>query len=171
MPQVTYGGRAGNVYIVGLDGLLKSLNRAPAEMNKEIRVAAREIAKPLADDIKKAAANVSPGSPAQASLAAISVQARSDRVVTIKGGGSRVLRRTKKVVRGGKTRTVRRSVPLVASKVFFGSEFGSSLKQFPPHAGTEGYYFWPTIREKMPEIVEKYMDALDRVISKWAAGG
>lgn len=172
MAQVSYGGRAGDVYIIGLDGLLKALNRAPREMNKEIRVAAREIAKPMAADIKKAAGAVSPGSPAQASMAAISVQARSDRVVTIRGGGSRVLRTTKKItLKGGGTKTVRRSTPLVAGKVFFGTEFGSKLPQFPPHAGKQGYYFWPTIREKMPTVVKEYMQALERVLEKWAAGG
>lgn len=180
MAQVRVGGRAGDAYIIGLDGLLKSLSRAPKEMNKEIRQAARQVAKPLAQDIKQAAANVSPGSSRQASMAAISVQARSDRVVTIRGGGSRVLRTTQTWVDNTPTgsgqprtrvRTRRRNKPLTASQVFFGTEFGSKLPQFPPHAGKQGYYFWPTIRREMDTIVDKYMDALERVLERWAYNG
>lgn len=164
-------GRAGSVYIEGLDSLLKDLSKAPRELNNEIRKEARGIAKTLATDIKDAAKEVTPGSAAQASLAAVSVQGRSDRVVYVKGGGSRVLRTTKKVPKpGGKgTRTVRRSKPLLASQIFFGSEFGSKLPQFPPHAGKQGYYFWPTIRKKNDWVVSQYLDALEKVLRSFGA--
>lgn len=170
MPSVSLTGRAGGVYIEGLDSLLKDLSKAPKELNAEIRKEARVIGKELAKDIKEAAGGVSPGSPAQASLAAVSVQARSDRIVYVRGGGSRVLRTTKKVtLKGGATKVVKRSRPLQASQVFFGSEFGSSLPQFPPHAGKQGYYFWPTIREKSDWVVRQYLDALEKVLRSFGA--
>lgn len=163
-------GRAGFVRVTGVEGLLKALNQTTKEVNIEVRKAGRVIAQETAKDIKDAAKRVSPGSPAQASLAAISVQGRSDRVVYISGGGSRVLRTTKKVAgKGGTVRTVKRSTPLVASKVFFGSEFGSSLPQFPPHAGKKGYYFWPTIRRDQDKITKKYLEAVASVLRKWAS--
>lgn len=180
MAQVTMSGRSGDVSLVGLDGLLKALNRAPKDMNSEIRKAARAIGQPLAREIKNAAGSVSPGSQAQARMAAISVQARSDRVVTIKGGGSRVLRTRQTWVDNSpsasgsprsRVRSRTRKRPLTASDVFFGTEFGSNLPQFPPHAGRKGYYFWPTIRKNMDKVVNEYLDALERVLQKWAAGG
>jgi len=165
-------GRAGFVRITGVDGVIKALNQSSREVNVEVRKAGRSIAKEVAKDIKDAAKGVSPGSPAQASLAAISVQGRSDRVVYISGGGSRVLRTTKKVYRkDGSVRTVKRSTPLVASKVFFGSEFGSSLPQFPPHRGKEGYYFWPTLRRDADKITQKYLEAVASVLRKWGRLG
>lgn len=161
-------GRAGQVRITGLDGVIKALKETPPGVNKELRKAGRSIANEVAKDIKAAAKNVSPGSPAQASLAAISVQGRSDRMVYISGGGSRILRTTKKVPKaGGGTRTVKRSRPLTAAQVFFGTEFGSKLPQFPPHAGKEGYYFWPTLRRDEKKILEKYLEAVSVVLRRW----
>jgi hypothetical protein len=48
-----------------------------------------------------------------------------------------------------------------------GAEFGSSkFKQFKPWLGSgedAGYFLWPTIRDKTPEVVEMYADAIDRI--------
>lgn len=46
-----------------------------------------------------------------------------------------------------------------------GQEFGSvRFGQFPPHAGKEGHFFYPTVREEVPRLAESYLDALDRAM-------
>ena len=163
-------GRAGDAYILGMDGLLKSLNRASADVNKEIRKRSRAIAQEEARNIKDAAKSAP--NPRQASLAAISVQGRSDRAIYISGGGSRVLRTTKTMtLTGGATKKYKRSRPLKAAEVFFGSEFGSKLPQFPPHAGKQGYWFWPTLRRDWDKVVAKYMDSIEAALRNFGANG
>ena len=49
-----------------------------------------------------------------------------------------------------------------------GSEFGSiHHHQFPPWQGNgegAGYYLWPTIREKTPELVDLYADGVMKLL-------
>lgn len=51
-----------------------------------------------------------------------------------------------------------------------GAEFGSHVyKQFPTWRGNSigaGYFLWPTIRERMDEVVEYYGEELDKITRK-----
>lgn len=53
-----------------------------------------------------------------------------------------------------------------------GHEFGGgarpTTRQFPPHLGREGYFFWPTIREETADIAERYGELLERALRERA---
>lgn len=56
-----------------------------------------------------------------------------------------------------------------------GLEFGSNrFKQFPtrtpaaPGKGNLGYFIHPTLRRIQPELVRQWLEAMDRVMKKWA---
>lgn len=161
MSVAGFKGRAGHVRIEGLDGLLKSFNRLGPELNREIRAAAKTVAKEIAADIV-AAADTS-----QQQLAARSVRAQLDRVPAISAGGSVQLRKTQRRKNG---KTVDRRTALTGSQIFFGAEFGGqkrpTTRQFPPHRGRQGYFFWPTIRENHDMRVAQYLEALKTVLSR-----
>lgn len=161
MSGVSLSGRAGHVRVEGLDGLLKSFNRLGPELNKEIRQAAKDVAKAVANDIKAAATTP------QQKLAARTVRPQLDRVPSISAGGSVVLRKTRKLASGEKRD---RTFPLTGSDIFFGAEFGGQARpttmQFPKHLGRTGYFFWPTIRNTHDQRVGEYLDALKTVLGR-----
>jgi hypothetical protein len=71
------------------------------------------------------------------------------------------------------SRTAARAQVLLGSgriRFAFGAEFGSSrFKQFPAWRGNgtdAGYFLYPTIRDEIPEIVETYGDAIERITAK-----
>jgi hypothetical protein len=53
-----------------------------------------------------------------------------------------------------------------------GYEFGSiKFRQFPPASprlgmGSEGYFFYPTIRAAVPRVIDAYAQALERFIAR-----
>jgi hypothetical protein len=79
--------------------------------------------------------------------------------------------------------TVRAVASQTSSAILYGStakraawmvgyEFGSiKYKQFPPSSprlggGSAGYFFYPTIRAAVPQIVDAYADALDKFMGR-----
>lgn len=50
-----------------------------------------------------------------------------------------------------------------------GHEFGGGARprtrQFPPHRGRDGYFFWPTIREQTADIAERYGEIMERALA------
>lgn len=71
------------------------------------------------------------------------------------------------------SRTASRAQVLIGSAAVpfaLGAEFGSQrYKQFPAWRGNSigaGYFLWPTIRERMDEVVEYYGDELDKITRK-----
>jgi hypothetical protein len=55
----------------------------------------------------------------------------------------------------------------------YGSEFGSiNYPQFPPRSprmgrGAAGYFIYPTLRQKQPEIVKEWESAFDRILKEY----
>jgi hypothetical protein len=145
------------VKIEGLDSTLRAFNQYGRDANKELRQAAGVHADHLVAMLTTAGNNAGKG----AALAAGSVKRKSDRVPAITAGGSRKVKSST-----GK---------VTAGDVFFGYEFGGgrrpTTRQFPPWLGRVGYWFWPLIRREMPALRRAYLDTLEDLARKWAAGG
>jgi hypothetical protein len=39
-----------------------------------------------------------------------------------------------------------------------------TTKQFLPHLGTEGYFFWPTYRDALPDLIRKQEQTIDKAM-------
>ena len=140
--------RAG-IEVAGIKEILKEFSRLGPDLNKEVRVSSKRIAE---DEVPrlKAAAN---RSDRLSAAVGITVRARSDRVPQIIAGGA------KRIAVSTKPK---------AGEVFFGAEFGGgmrkSTRQFRPHRGRKGYWFWPQIRDDEQRMVKEWMEALERVL-------
>lgn len=137
----------------GLPALLRDLNAFGPEVQARVRDASGKIAEVEAERVVTAASAAG----RQAVLAAQSVKVRRDRVPVIVAGGRRKLRSE-----------TRRKVQPTAGQVFFGAEFGGGGKpttqQFEPHKGTEGYWFFPTLRDDEDQMLTAYAAVLDEVL-------
>ena len=47
---------------------------------------------------------------------------------------------------------------------------GGYTTQFRPHMGTQGYFFYPTVRAEGPNTVKQYAQTIDAVRVKWQRG-
>lgn len=141
------------IEVQGLKELLKDMNRLGPAFNREVRASSKKIAE---DEVPrlKAAANISNK---MSAAVGVTVRARSDRVPQIIAGGA------KRVALSTKPK---------AGDVFFGAEFGGgkrkTTRQFRPHRGRRGYWFWPQIREDEKRMVAEWLDAIDRAMEDQA---
>lgn len=140
------------IEVEGLREVLTRLNKLGPDLNREVRVSSKEIAEEEAGRIRSAAGGS--GDVVSAAVGA-TVRARSDRLPSIVGGGARRLHQL-----SGKPRL---------SDVFFGAEYGggkrATTRQFRPHKGKVGYWFWPQIREDQELMLQEWAEALDRVLN------
>lgn len=155
------------VYIEGLFELLRDLEKADDRFNTEMRKASLEVAKGLAQNARRAASTVQHNR--QALEASHGLQAKSDRVPTVKlNENMRFKSVNRGRVRGSRGRMVNRKVTM--GDVFFGAEFGGqarrTTKQFPPHRGKGGYFFWPTVRNMRQQIAEEYLNTIEEVMKR-----
>ena len=60
------------------------------------------------------------------------------------------------------------------SDVVFGAEFGGKktilTQQFRPHKGKQGYFLFPQMREDAQDLIDAYVDAIDRVLDGMRIG-
>lgn len=188
-------GRAGGVTFV-VDDLMKFLreaSQADERFNKEMRIAAQQVAQHVVDVAKtNAAGQPRHGKPnprssgrSQAQVVAGGLRARRDRIPTIKLDHNRVYK--------SKTRSNAKRIknaqlgPGLASAgiagftrkvtmgdVFYGAEFGGrrrkTTQQFLRHRGRQGYFFWQAVRDSKSYIAKEYSAAIDNVLKKLAAG-
>ena len=178
--RVSFTPDNGSIQIVGLKEALRAYQQFDARFNKEMRKASAEVAKTLLDDVRAEAGTAARSRQALEVLKGMRV--RSDRIPTIKLSGSspfvsasnpnrdRGKKGGKKVTRG---------------MVFFGAEFGGGAtslngrtwkvrggtKQFLPHRGTRGYFFWPTVRKNKSKIAKEFNDAIRNVLKTLADNG
>lgn len=140
--------RAG-IEVQGLKELLKDMNRLGPAFSREVRVASKKIATDEVPRLKSAANS----SDKLSAAVGVTVRARSDRVPSIVAGGA------KRVAVSTKPK---------AGDVFFGAEFGGgkrkTTRQFRPHQGKRGYWFWPQIREDEKRMVAEWLAAVERVL-------
>jgi hypothetical protein len=134
---------------------LALLSTFPREFQRDARKTVRdEVAKPMAQTIAQAAS----GQGSHAAVVSRSIRPVSDRIPSIRAGGSR------RATRNGAT----------AGDLFFGAEFGGGVgrftKQFRPHQGRRGYFFYPTLRNNSRRINTAWLSSLDGVLRKWGTG-
>jgi hypothetical protein len=178
MPSVEAVGRAGAVSIAapGLFEFLRVAAQAYPDFNKEMRIAAEEVAQVVVDRAKVNAAAQPKHGPtvrgssgrSQAQAVVDGLRARRDRIPTIKldhkrgfVSASRPNRKRKKNVTMG--------------DVFFGAEFGgrkpgNRTQQFLRHRGRQGYFFWQAVRDSKSFIAQAYNEKIDLVLKRLASG-
>lgn len=138
--------------VEGLRETLAAFRSLPKEANTELRERTLKLSESLAASAQQAAKQEG----RQARILAPTIKAKRDRVPAVTAGGAK---------RIGRTRTP-------AFKLLFGSEFGSSrLKQFKPHRGAEGYWFFPTVEREQAEIGRAWSEVADNIIKSFSEGG
>jgi len=174
-------GRAGKAAFVGaeirdLPIFLRKASRLSPDFNKQLRIAAEDVAEIVVVAAKaNAAGQPRHGKPAkgssgrsQAQAVVDGLRARRDRIPTIKlddrrgfVSASRPNRKRKKKVTMG--------------DVFFGAEFGGrrrpTTQQFLRHRGRQGYFFWQAVRDNKERIAREYLTAIDRVLKELGTRG
>ncbi|MDG4821280.1 hypothetical protein O7635_05360 [Asanoa sp. WMMD1127] len=153
-----------NLHITGARETIRAFGNLGKDANNELRAASLTLSRTLAARIQLAARREG----GAAGLLARTVKARRDRVPVVVAGGS---------TRVGRHRTA-------AGRILFAAEFGangrygwygrpryreSDGRQFKPHSGQEGYWFFPTARAYQPEIDAEYNDTVDDLLRRWAA--
>ena len=165
-------GRAGSVSVVpgnnpvvitGLAEFLRDSSKAYKDFNKEMRIAAQDVAQLLVDKAKGEASTVSRSR--QATEVMKGMKAQRDRIPTVS------LRSKEGFVSKSRPNRLRK-VKVTRGDVFFGAEFGGGAtprtSQFLRHRGRKGYFFWPTVRANKEEIAQNYLKAIDRVLENLA---
>lgn len=135
-----------DLYIDGLGETIRAFKKLPKDVKAESDDQVREIARFVAGATKAAASTRAE----QKVAGTIKSQKNS---VSLGGGG-----------RGSR-----------AGNMALGTEFGgrgrSTTQQFRPHLGTQGYFFWPTIRANSGRIKKMWEDVLEEAAARWVRGG
>jgi hypothetical protein len=142
------------VSVTGARETIAAFRVLPKDASKELRDASTRISQVTANRIRAAAI----ASSKQSALVASGIKANRDRLPSISVGG------VKKVGRNRK--------PL--NKIMFGANFGATyLKQFRPHraGGTDDYWFFTTAEKDIPQMVDQWGRAVDKVLKRWGDGG
>jgi len=151
-----------NVRIDGIREILKAFNRMPKDAKNALRDASATIARKVADKARSAGQ----GLDAQSAAVASTVKVARDRVPAVQAGGA--------------ARITKSRVP--AHRLLFGSEFGADGKfgwygkpkyegspgrQFSPHQGQQGRWFFPSVEAEQATIAREWGQAVDEIIDKW----
>lgn len=146
----------------GVKETLRAVNKLGRDANVELRKASLE----LSNEIATATRGAAQSHGAQAALLSTTIRAAKDRVPSVVAGGSKKLGRYR--------------VP--AHRLLFASEFGMNSRsgwyeraryswsvgrQYFPHAGTRGYWFFPTVEAMMSRIIARWNQAADDVVRKF----
>jgi hypothetical protein len=136
----------------GLQPMLRAFGSYGREANAELRKASKSVATTTVTAAKARGASIA----GAAALASETLRVKSDRVPSLIVGGSK------------RVGTHRHS----AGAFLFGAEFGgrgrTRTQQFLPHRGTQGYFLFPTLRERGHHDTMVYLAALDGLGAKWA---
>lgn len=149
----------------GIRETLAALRKLPKDASAELRKASLEISRSVAEKAKAAGQREG----RQAAAVAKTVRAQRDRVPA--------------VVAGGTKRIGRHKTP--AFRLLFASEFGqnrrtgwyaarryagSAGRQYRPHQGRQGIWFFPTVEAEQADIARRWQAAADEVIEKFGEG-
>lgn len=132
--------------IEGLNPLLRTFRNFDKSLSKELRVRAKAIAEPIAEDARARARSP------QERMVAPSIRAVSDRIPVIKAGGGKRLA----------SNTPRRVRPQ-AGAVFFGADFGARTNPRFPRKKDGGRLLFPAVKDNRTNIAKQYLDAVDDV--------
>lgn len=142
----------GAVRVEGLTETLRAFKELPKEASQELRVQTNEISDFIAMRVRQAGKAHS----RQAALVADSVKSYKGRTPEVGGGGMKRVGSNRQPVH----------------KILFGAEFGSNtLRQFKPHRGQMGYWFFSTVEDNKDELYEAWLDVVDHVASLFEGSG
>ncbi len=174
--KVTIGRGAEVAFVApGLLQFLKEASQASDQFNKEMRIAAEQVAQIVVDRAKVNASSQPKHGPtvtgssgrSQAQAVVNGLRARRDRIPTIKLDGKRGYVSASRSNR-------KRKQKVTMGQVFFGAEFGGrrtkKTQQFLRHRGRQGYFFWQAVRDSKGTIATEYLAAIDSVLKKLAPG-
>jgi hypothetical protein len=151
-----------SVRIEGVRDTLAAFRKLPKDANTALRKASLTIAEAVATEARAGA--VAEG--AQAALLAPTVKAVRDRVPAVQAGGTK--------------RVGRKRAP--AYKLLFAAEFGmnrrsgwysdprfegSEGRQFKPHQGQKGLWFFPSVEAQQSRISREWNEAADEIIQSF----
>jgi hypothetical protein len=154
------------VHIEGVRQTLRKFQALPKDASNRLRDKSKQLAEFLALKAKAAAIADSP----QAALMAPTIKAVRDRVPVVQAGGPKRVGRNKKPAYG----------------LLFGSEFGmtgrsgwfnnaqyqsSTGRQYRPHRGSRGYWFFPLVESEAPAISRAWNQAADEAVAEFVKGG
>lgn len=170
--------------VPGLTQLLRDVRKLGPEFQKALRIANVQVAKNV---VMKAQQRAS--TPAERAVAK-GLEARPDAIPKIRVSSSRTF-----VSRSRPNAKRQKDAKVKIIDVFFGTEFGGGkyrdagtntnrvahkgrlvrkgggyTTQFRPHQGTQGYFFYPTVRAEGPNTVKQYARTLDEVRKQWERG-
>lgn len=149
----------------GVRETLAAFRYLPKDANQELRQASLRIADLLAQSARTAS-----GIDAQSAAVGKTVRAIRDRVPVVQAGGGR------RVTSSGAR----------AYELLFGSEFGangrfgwysarryaeSEGRQFSPHQGRQGRWFFPTVERELPAALAEWGKAADAIVRRFGQGG
>lgn len=153
------------VEIHGVRPILAAFRKLPKDASSALRDKSGELAARLA----KSAQRAGQAAGAQAAAVASTVRVARDRLPAIQAGGA------KRITRGR----------VAAYRLLFGSEFGASGRygwyaqtrysqsegrQFPPHQGQRGMWFFPTVERESPAIAKGWHEAVEEIVTKFDGG-
>lgn len=148
------------VYTV--EGAQRAIATLPRELQKELRVASKDIASGIASEASDRARSQG----GVAGLIARYIKARPDRYPVIEMGS-----RARLPTSGnGWSRTRRGSRQRIVD-LMYGAEFGGGSPRTPqfanhPHRGTRGYFLYPTVRDRERETLDRWLDALQSALER-----
>jgi hypothetical protein len=138
--------------------ILKAFKVMDDQATEEARVQSAALATYAAEEIKTAArGRTKSGKVAQRVADGVSIS-KSSKIGEFKYGFAR------QKFSGGAT----------TQSLWGGVEFGSNkFKQFPSYSGRQGrgsrgWFIYPTLRRIQPELINKWEEAYNRILDKWA---
>jgi hypothetical protein len=149
----------------GVRETLAAFRRLPKDTNRELREASLRIADLIAQSAKSAS-----HIDAQSAAVGTTVRPIKDRVPVVQAGGAK--------------RITSDRIP--AWRLLFGSEFGangrygfyarpryaeSPGRQFSPHQGRQGRWFFPTVEREQPRTFARWREAADEIVRRFGQGG
>jgi hypothetical protein len=174
-------GRAGQASVItaeirDLPIFLRKASQLSPDFNKQLRIAAEDVAEIVVVAAKQNAAGqprhgkTRPGSSGRSQAQAVvdGLRARRDRIPTIKLDDKRGFVSASRPNR-------KRKKKATMGDVFFGAEFGGrrrpTTQQFLRHRGRQGYFFWQAVRDNRERIAREYLTAIDRVLKELGTRG
>jgi hypothetical protein len=148
----------GIVWRVRIDGaaaILRAFNELPRDANQQLKDGVGELVRELVPKVK--AAGAAQGS--QAARVSRTTRAYRDRLPSIGAGGARVAG----MVYGSEFGMNRRSGWYAARRYA-----DSDGRQYRPHIGQTGYWFFPTVRDNEGHIQAKWLEIADNIAQDWA---
>ena len=139
----------------------RKLQSAPPELKETLRRSAPQIAKPMAEAVKKAQSS-SPERQVSSRMAPTTRATSENGLPAVVTGGPPF---TMGAEYGGQRRIALTGQPVYGRMPR--RQYRKRLTmQFRPHRGRTGYEVWPTIRREGAKVIEGYSKALDRAMKR-----